>query len=264
MTDRTDAIIDLTDITAGYAGRGGPVALTDLSLVVPAGQRLGIIGPNGSGKSTLFRLILGLLPPLAGRVSVLGGKPTGRHRRRHQIGYVPQVRGATDFPITVGQMVMTGRVGRLGLLRWPGRRDRAAVAAALEQVGLLDQRDRRLGDLSGGQRQRAFLARALAQEAALLLLDEPMTGLDMPSQEAIFRVLDERHVAGGTVLVATHDLATIERFGFDRLLCLNGRLVADGPPSAILTEETLESTYGPVVRAVQRLLAAGAPEERYA
>jgi ABC-type Mn2+/Zn2+ transport system ATPase subunit len=129
---------------------------------------------------------------------------------------------------------------------------------------LADERDRRVGDLSGGQRQRALLARSLAQEAELLLLDEPLTGLDLPSQEAIFRVLAARHAAGATILVATHDLATIERFGVDRLICLNGRLVADGPPAAVLTEATLTATYGEVVRAVQRLLVAAPPEERFA
>lgn len=246
-------------VSAGYAGRGGPFALVDLTLTAPAGQRLGIIGPNGSGKSTLFRVILGLLPPVTGRVAVLGGRPTTAYRRRHQIGYVPQPRVAGDVPITVGQMVMTGRLGRVGLLRWPSARDRAVVATALAQVGLTDQRDRPLADLSGGQRQRAYLARALAQEARLLLLDEPMTGLDLPSQEAIYRALDEQHAAGVTILVATHDLLGIERFGFDRLLCLNQRLLADGPPAVVLDEATLTATYGEIVPAIQRLLGTARP-----
>jgi manganese/iron transport system ATP-binding protein len=263
MERPNEPVIVLDAVSAGYGRRSGPYALSDLSLAVPAGQRLGIIGPNGSGKSSLFRVILGLLEPAIGSVSVLGGRPSAAHRRSCQIGYVPQARAGSNFPITVGQMVMTGRLGRIGLLRWPGRADHTAVEAALTQVGLADQRDRSLGDLSGGQRQRAYLARAIAQGARLILLDEPMTGLDIPSQEAMYQVLEEQHVAGATLLVATHDLLALERFGFDRVLCLNQRLVADGPPATVLNEATLSATYGDVVHAVRRLLTANAAPDRH-
>jgi manganese/iron transport system ATP-binding protein len=253
MTAYADLAIEMEEVTAGY---GGPPALREVTLSVPAGRRVGIIGPNGSGKSTLLRVLLGLLPPARGRVTVLGGPPTAAHRRRHPVGYVPQGRAAVDFPITVGQLVMTGRLGQIGLLRRPGRADHAAVAAALAEVGLVEQRDRRLGDLSGGQRQRAYLARALAQAPRLLLLDEPLTGLDLPSQAAIHRALAARHAEGVTVVVTTHDLLAVEDLALDRLICLNQTVVADGPPAAILTESVLTATYGAVVVAVRRLLAA--------
>lgn len=250
MTASTTAI-QLTSVTASY---GGPPALSNVTLTIPTGQTVGIIGPNGCGKSTLFRLILGLLPPQSGQVTVLGGPPTSTHRRRHPIGYVPQARPVGDFPITVEQMVLTGRHGQIGFFRRPGPADHAAVTAALATVGLLDQRHRPIGALSGGQRQRAYLARALAQEPALLLLDEPLTGLDLPSQEAIYATLADRRAAGVTILVTTHDLAALDDFGFDRLVCINGRVVADGPPQAVITESALATTYGGLVTTLRRLL----------
>jgi manganese/iron transport system ATP-binding protein len=198
--------------------------------------------------------MIGLLAPQSGTVRVMGGRPTVGHRRRHQIGYVPQGRLVGDFPITVAQVVMTGRLGRLGLLRWPGAADRQAVDQALAQVGLLDQRRRRLSELSGGQRQRVYLARALVAQPALLLLDEPLTGLDLPSQEAIYAVLAERTQAGVTIVVSTHDLECLEHFGFERLICLNCRIVADGPPAVVMDETVLGLTYGSIVGTVRRLL----------
>lgn len=250
--------LTLDRVTTGY---GGPPVLIDITLAVPRGQSVGIIGPNGGGKSTLFRVMLGLLQPEAGRVEIFGGAPTRAHRQRRRVGYVPQGRNATDFPISVEQMVMTGRLGHIGLLRWPGRADRAAVEAALVRVGLIDHRRQRLGALSGGQRQRAFLARALAQDSEILILDEPLTGLDLPSQEAIHSVLVDCRACGVTVLIATHDLECLNLLGLERLIALNRSIIADGPPAGVMNEALLTATYGSIVSSIRRLLV-GPVEDR--
>jgi ABC-type Mn2+/Zn2+ transport system ATPase subunit len=218
----------------------GVAALSDVSFVLPASQRVAIVGPNGAGKTTLLRVIAGAMTPSAGTVEIFGARPGGHVC----IAYVPQ-RSQVDwrFPVTVADVVMMGRIRRLGLFRWPGRADWAVVQQALARVGMAELNKRQIGELSGGQQQRVFLAQALAQGAELVLLDEPLTGLDLPSQEAIFRLLDELRQQGVPVMVATHDLnLAAERF--DRVMLLNRSLIAYGPPSEVFTRQNLQATYG--------------------
>lgn len=230
-------VLRVENLTVAYNGR---VALRNANFTIYGGERVAVVGPNGAGKSTLFKAIVGLLPPVSGRVEVLGCEFPGRV----SVGYVPQ-RDEVDFsfPVTVSDVVMMGRVRHIGWLRRPSRRDKEAVRRALEQVGLADMADRPLGELSGGQVQRAFIARALAQEAPLLLMDEPFAGVDAVSEEAILHLLDRLRERQVTVLLATHDLTqAAERF--DRVLLLNGEVVADGPPAEVLCPVNLQRAYG--------------------
>ena len=218
----------------------GVVALDGVSFELGRGERVAVVGPNGAGKSTLFKVISGLLRPTAGSLRIFG-QPPGEHLC---VAYVPQ-RSQVDwsFPVTVADVVMMGRSGKIGLFRWPRQRDWQVVEAALERVRMQELSRRRIGELSGGQQQRVFLARALAQEAELLLLDEPLNGLDAPSQQAIFEVLDALKALGITVLVATHDLDQAAA-QFDRMMLLNRRLVVFGPPAQVLTPANLLAAYG--------------------
>jgi manganese/iron transport system ATP-binding protein len=218
----------------------GTEALRDVTFRLPAGQRLAVVGPNGAGKTTLFNVLAGVQPPQAGTARIFGHPPGGDTC----VAYVPQ-RSQVDwaFPASAAEVVMMGRIREIGPLRWPGRRDWEVVHAALDQVALTSISRRPIGELSGGQQQRVFLAQALAQEAELILLDEPFTGLDFPSQEALFVVLDNLRAAGVTELVATHDLnLAAERF--DSVMLLNRRLVAFGRPADVLTREHLVQAYG--------------------
>ncbi len=231
-------VLRVESVTVTYNGR---VALRDATFSAYAGERVAVVGPNGAGKTTLFKAIVGLLPLESGTVEVFRCNP---QRERVSIGYVPQ-REEVDlsFPVTVADVVMMGRIGHIGYLRRPSRRDREAVRQALEQVGLTDLVNRPLGELSGGQIQRTFIARALAQEAPLLLMDEPFAGVDATSEEAILRLLDLLRENGVTVLLATHDLRmAAERF--DRVLLLNGEVVACGPPGEVLCPAALQRVYG--------------------
>lgn len=218
----------------------GTSILEEVSFHVLPGQRVAVVGPNGAGKTTLFRVIAGTLPSELGRVDVYGHTP-GKHVC---IAYVPQ-RSQIDwrFPVTVEEVVMMGRVRKLGFMRWPRRQDWALVQAVLGQFDLQDYRGRQIGELSGGQQQRVFLARAVAQGAELVLLDEPLTGLDLPSQEAIFHILDDLREAGVTVMVATHDL-NLAADRFDLVMLLNRSLIGVGPPNEVFKSEKLLQAYG--------------------
>ena len=235
-----EVALALTHVTSGYGA--GPAVLDDLSFSIHRGERVAVVGPNGAGKSTLFQVIVGLLPHRTGDVLV--------HGHSHHagdcpsVGYVPQ-REAVDwrFPVSVMDVVLMGRVREIGWLRWPGRRDHQAAEQALAQVGLPDLARRPIGDLSGGQQQRVFIARALAQRADVLLLDEPFSGVDVEAQAAIFQILDGLRERGVTVLLSTHDLQTATT-RFDRLLLLNRRLLADGPAASVLTPDRLAAAYG--------------------
>ncbi len=236
--------LEAQDVWVVYRDRlaadGPRYALEAVTFQIARGERVAIVGPNGAGKSTLFKLIAGTLRPDRGRLTVFGHGPAGHIC----IAYVPQ-RAQVDwrFPVTVEDVVMMGRVGQIGLLRRPGRADWAATRAALERVGAAALAHKQIGGLSGGQQQRVFLARALAQEAELVLLDEPLNGLDAPSQEAILSLLDDLRRDGVTVLLATHDLdLAAERF--DRIMLLNRRIIAFGPPAAVLQADILLRAYG--------------------
>ncbi|MFQ5880584.1 MAG: metal ABC transporter ATP-binding protein [Dehalococcoidia bacterium] len=207
---------------------------------VATGSLVGLVGPNGSGKSTLLRTILGLHRPWRGEVRILGqqGPPA-----RQCLGYMPQMEVVDwGFPVTVFDVVMMGRYGRLGLLRRPGRQDREVVWRCLERVGLDGLAQRQIGELSGGQQRRVLIARTLAQEPQLLLLDEPLTGLDAAAQHDLLTLFDELRDAGKTLLVASHDLSCVAA-NFDSALCLNRHVVAYGPPPTVLTEEVLNATF---------------------
>lgn len=237
MAERCE-VLRVENVTVAYNGR---VALRDATFTVLGGERVAVVGPNGAGKSTLFKAIVGLLPLQSGRVEVFGCHP---RREQASVGYVPQ-REDVDlaFPVTVSDVVMMGRVRHIGWLRRPSRRDREAVRRALEQVGLTELASRPLGELSGGQVQRTFIARALAQEAPLLLMDEPFAGVDAASEEAILYLLDRLRERQVTVLLATHDLQMAAGWS-DRVLLLNGEVIAYGPPADVLRPDALRRVYG--------------------
>jgi ABC-type Mn2+/Zn2+ transport system ATPase subunit len=230
--------VRLTGVTVGYGER---VALANVTLSIPTGSLLAVIGPNGAGKSTLLKAIAGLLEPLSGTVEVLGGPP-GREARR--IAYVPQAEVVDwAFPVTVGDVVMMGRVPLIGVGRSAGAADRAAVADALQTVGMSDAVERQVGKLSGGQRRRVFLARAIAAQPDLYLLDEPVTGVDATTQEDLMDVLEAEARAGRTVVATTHDLACAAQ-RFHQAAFVNGRIVATGPANIVLDPALLAATYG--------------------
>lgn len=233
-----DLAIRLRDVTAGYGVR---VALDKVDLEIATGSLLAVIGPNGAGKSTLLKVIAGLLLPFSGTVEVLGGPSRAQARR---IAYVPQAEMVDwSFPVTVGDVVMMGRVPLIGIGRSPGKRDRTAVDAALDTVAMADSRNRQIGALSGGQRRRVFLARALAAEPELYLLDEPVTGVDVTTQEDLMRILEAESDAGRTVVATTHDLASAAHH-FHQVAFVNGRIVASGPADLVLDPALLTATYG--------------------
>ena len=223
-------LVGVEELSGGYGGER-PV-LRDVSFSVLAGESAAVLAPNGGGKTTLFRALLGELPVVRGAIAV-SGRPA----------YVPQgERSRLDFPVDALGVALMGSYGRTPWYRRTGRADRAAAREALDRVGLADQAHRRYGTLSGGQRQRVLIARALVQDAAVLLLDEPLTGVDRASAERIGRLFEELRTEGRALLLATHDIALARVC--DRVLCLNGRQVAFGPPADALTMEALEQTYG--------------------
>jgi manganese/iron transport system ATP-binding protein len=229
-------ILEVHKLTVRYDGH---FALEDITFHLHAGERVAVVGPNGAGKSTLFKVVAGVLPPTTGEVKISGYGPRGHIC----IAYVPQ-RSQVDwrFPASVADVVMMGRIGQIGFFRWPRRKDWDIVHAALDAVDMDSHANRQIGELSGGQQQRTFLARALAQEAELVLMDEPLNGLDTPSQEAILSLLDELRRQKITVMVATHDLGQAASH-FDRIMLLNRRLIRFGPPPEVLTSENLLQAY---------------------
>lgn len=230
--------LEVHDLSVAYHHK--PV-LYGLDISVPAGSLVGIVGPNGAGKSTFIKAVVGLLAPASGWVKIFG-KPYRENCRR--VGYVPQRESVDwDFPVNVMDVVLMGRYGRLRLAQRPGRMDRKIAEEALEKVGMMPYSRRQIGNLSGGQQQRVFLARALAQESDLYLMDEPFVGVDAATEAAIIELLRDLKAAGKTVLVVHHDLSSAKDY-FDRMLLLNMRLIAFGPTEEVFTAEMLQKTYG--------------------
>jgi ABC-type Mn2+/Zn2+ transport system ATPase subunit len=235
----TDAALFVEGVCAGYFGRD---VLDEVSCSVRPGEFVGVIGPNGSGKSTLLKVIAGLLPVQCGTVLVFGRPPSPEVR--HLIGYVPQSESVNwSFPVTVLDVVLMGTYSRLGFFRRPSAAERAAAEAAINQVGMEEYANAQIGQLSGGQQQRVFVARTLVARAKLMLLDEPIAGVDATTQHAIFTLLEHLKDAGTTIVATTHDLSCVAEW-FDRVLALNHRVVAYGKPHEVLTNETLSATFG--------------------
>ncbi|MCA9940981.1 MAG: metal ABC transporter ATP-binding protein [Anaerolineales bacterium] len=236
-------LLQVDHVTYAYNGKA---ALADVSFALNVGERVAVVGPNGAGKSTLFRVIAGILKPTHGSVTIAGSGP-GHHIC---IAYVPQ-RTQVDwqFPVNVADVVMMGRIGQIGLFRRPRAADWAYVHQCLTVVGMRDFAQRQIGELSGGQQQRVFIARALAQEAELMLMDEPLTGLDVTSQDDIFDILDELRQRRVTVMVATHDLE-LAAARFDRLMLLQHHLVGFGQAADVLTPTHLRDAYGGHLRLI--------------
>jgi len=231
------ARMEFKDVTVSYGNRN---ALENISFQIPHGARVAVVGPNGAGKSTLFKALVGLLPLNSG-IIFIHGAPLGQHI--DCVAYVPQ-REEVDwrFPVTVRDVVMMGRFGKLGLLQQPGKIDKEVVNQALAQMNISNLADRPIQDLSGGQQQRVFLARALAQQPHILLMDEPFTGVDVSTRETTIRLLDELKNECVTVMVSTHDL-NLARDKFDQIILLNHQLVAFGSPEEVFTTEHISSAF---------------------
>ncbi len=231
--------LEVRNVSIAY---GDKVVLRDLTFNVPHGARVAVVGPNGAGKSTLFKALVGLLPLATGRI-LIHGLPLGNHK--DCVAYIPQ-REEVDwrFPVTVGDVVTMGRYDHGAWFKPVSPHDKEVLARSLEQMGIADLSRRSISDLSGGQQQRVFLARALAQEPHILLMDEPFTGVDVTTQEATLKLLDDLRRARVTVMISTHDL-NLAAGKFDLILLLNHRLIAFGPPARVLKQSRLVEAFGP-------------------
>lgn len=232
-------------VTVTY--RNGLTALTDASFAIPKGTITALVGVNGAGKSTLFKAIMGFVPVARGTIRLLG-MPVRDALRQNLVAYVPQAEEVDwSFPVLVEDVVMMGRYGHMGMLRRPTATDRAKVDQALERVGLQDLRLRQIGELSGGQKKRVFLARALAQEGRIILLDEPFTGVDVKTEEQIIALLRTLRDEGHVMLVSTHNLGSVPDF-CDRTILVKGTVLAHGPTETTFTRANLERAFGGVLR----------------
>ncbi len=237
--------IRVSDLTVTY--RNGHTALRNASFDIPRGTVTALVGVNGAGKSTLFKAIMGFVKASNGEIRLLG-KSVREALRENMVAYVPQSEEVDwAFPVLVEDVVMMGRYGHMGFLRRPSDGDHAAVEAALGRVGMGDYRHRQIGELSGGQRKRVFLARALAQDGRVILLDEPFTGVDVKTEDRIVTLLRELRDEGRVMLVSTHNLGSVPQF-CDRTVLVKGTVVAHGPTETTFTRENLEIAFGGVLR----------------
>ena len=233
------------DVTVTY--RSGLTALRHASFQIPRGTVTALVGVNGAGKSTLFKAIMGFVPLAGGEIRLLG-MTVREALRQSLVAYVPQAEEVDwSFPVLVEDVVMMGRYGHMGFLRRPSPADRAAVDAALARVGMQDYRQRQIGELSGGQKKRVFLARALAQDGRVILLDEPFTGVDVKTEEQIVTLLGELRAEGRVMLVSTHNLGSVPEF-CDRVVLVKGTVLAYGPTETTFTRDNLEAAFGGVLR----------------
>ncbi|WP_299191516.1 manganese/iron ABC transporter ATP-binding protein [uncultured Litoreibacter sp.] len=232
-------------ITVTY--RNGHTALRDASFELPTGTIAALVGVNGSGKSTLFKAIMGFVPTASGSISVLGGSVKDA-LKSNVVAYVPQAEEVDwSFPVLVEDVVMMGRYGHMGFLRIAKPADHRAVEDALTRVGMIDYRKRQIGELSGGQKKRVFLARALAQDSKVILLDEPFTGVDVQTEDEIIKLLREMRDEGRVMLVSTHNLGSVPEY-CDRTVLIKGTVLAYGPTEEIFTSKNLERAFGGVLR----------------
>lgn len=237
--------VEVSGLTVGYPN--GNIALHDASFALNGGSICGLVGVNGSGKSTLFKAIMGLLPPAAGSVKV-SGRPVREALKRNLIAYVPQAEEVDwTFPVSVWDVVLMGRYGYMNFLRIPRAEDRRIAEESLGRVGMLEYRERQIGELSGGQRKRVFLARALAQRGRVVLLDEPFTGIDVTTETAIVALLRELRDEGQVMLVSTHNLGSVPEF-CDHVVLINRTVLAAGPTTEVFTEQNLLRAFGGVLR----------------
>lgn len=237
--------IVVRDATVTY--RNGHTALRDASFTAPAGSITALVGINGSGKSTLFKAIMGFVGLARGDIAVFG-RPAAEALRRNMVAYVPQAEEVDwNFPVLVEDVVMMGRYGHMNFLRQARAADHKAVGDALARVGMTDYRRRQIGELSGGQKKRVFLARALAQDGRVILLDEPFTGVDVTTEETIIALLRELRDEGRLMLVSTHNLGSVPEF-CDRVVLLKGTVLAYGPTRDVFTQSNLERAFGGVLR----------------
>ncbi|SFM97458.1 manganese/iron transport system ATP-binding protein [Izhakiella capsodis] len=243
----TTAGIAVSDVTVTY--RNGHSALRQASFNVPSGSIAALVGVNGSGKSTLFKALMGFVRLSSGAISILG-RTTKQALRQNLVAYVPQAEEVDwSFPVLVEDVVMMGRYGHMGMLRIPGAEDKRIVSEALERVDMLDFRRRQIGELSGGQKKRVFLARAIAQQGELILLDEPFTGVDVKTEAKITSLLHELRMEGKTMLVSTHNLGSVKDF-CDYCVLVKGTVLAYGPTETTFTMENLERAFSGVLRHV--------------
>ncbi|MEQ8862778.1 MAG: manganese/iron ABC transporter ATP-binding protein [Thalassobaculum sp.] len=227
--------------------RNGHTAVHDASFAIPRGTVTGLVGVNGAGKSTIFKAIMGFVPVARGEIRLLG-RSVKQALKDKLVAYVPQSEEVDwSFPVLVEDVVMMGRYGHMGFLRRPSARDREAVDLALARVGMQDLRERQIGELSGGQRKRVFLARALAQDGQVILLDEPFTGVDVKTEEQIVTLLRELRAEGRVMLVSTHNLGSVPEY-CDRTVLVKGTVLAHGPTETTFTRSNLERAFGGVLR----------------
>lgn len=244
-TDDLSASLVVDGVTVTYPN--GNTALQSASFELGPGTICGLVGVNGSGKSTLFKSIMGFVTPTSGSVTICG-LPARDAQRQNLVAYVPQSEDVDwNFPVLVEDVVMMGRYGHMGFLRIPAANDRAKVDEALDRVGMNAYRKRQIGELSGGQRKRVFLARALAQEGLVILLDEPFTGVDVKTETAIIDLMHELKAQGHLMLVSTHNLGSVPDF-CDQVVLINRTILASGPTASTFTQANLERAFGGVLR----------------